>query len=97
VYRYSHAEGDRSGVVWLAAVEAGGWERREISGPTGTKFDNVELVEVDGDEDPDVVTTEQIEQLGVVWYENPSTGTAIVAPPLHAMRVRDPRVEGCAA
>jgi hypothetical protein len=61
VYSYSHAEGAISGVVWLAAVEAGGWERREISGPTGTKFDTVALVDVDGDEDLDVVTTEQIE------------------------------------
>jgi hypothetical protein len=31
VYSYSHAEGDLSGVVWLAATEGGGWERREIS------------------------------------------------------------------
>ena len=71
VFSYSHAEGDLSGVVWLAATGDGGWERREISGPAGTKFDNVELVDVDGDEDLDVVTTEQIEQLGIVWYENP--------------------------
>jgi hypothetical protein len=76
VYSYSHAEGDLSGVVWLAAKEGGGWERREVSGPSGTKFDNVELVDVDGDEDPDVVTTEQIEQLGIVWYENPTLAPA---------------------
>jgi hypothetical protein len=72
VYSYSHAEGDLSGVVWLAATEGGGWERREISGSAGTKFDNVELVDIDSDQDLDVVTTEQIEQLGIVWYENPT-------------------------
>jgi hypothetical protein len=97
VYSYSHAEGAISGVVWLAAVGAGGWERREISGPTGTKFDNVELVDVDGDEDLDVVTTEQIEQLGVVWYENPSTAQPSSHHRSTAMRVRNPRVGGCAA
>jgi hypothetical protein len=32
----------------------------------------VELLDVDGDQDLDVVTTEQIEQLGIVWYENPT-------------------------
>jgi hypothetical protein len=72
VYSYAHAEDELSGVVWLAATE-GGWERREISGPAGVKFDNVELVDIDGDHDLDVVTTEQIEQLGIVWYENPTT------------------------
>lgn len=71
VFSYSHAEGDLSGVVWSAATE-NGWERREISGSPGTKYDNVELVDLDGDGDLDVVTSEQIEQLGVIWYENPT-------------------------
>jgi hypothetical protein len=77
VYSYSHAPEELSGVVWLAAAE-GGWARREISGPAGVKFDNVELVDIDidididGDHDLDVMTTEQIEQLGIVWYENPT-------------------------
>jgi hypothetical protein len=30
---------------------------------------------MDGDGDLDVVTTEQIEQLGIVWYENPLSPT----------------------
>jgi hypothetical protein len=71
VFSYSHAEGDLSGVVWLAAV-GGVWERGEISGPAGTKFDNVELTDMDGDGDLDAVTSEQVEQLGVIWYENPA-------------------------
>jgi hypothetical protein len=72
VFSYSHADGDLSGVVWLARVDGDQWERREISGPAGTKFDNVELYDVDGDGDLDAITTEQIEQLGIVWYENPT-------------------------
>jgi hypothetical protein len=69
-FSYSHAEGSLSGVVWLEATGPGTWERNEISGPAGTKYDNVELYDMDGDGDLDAVTSEQIEQLGVVWYEN---------------------------
>jgi hypothetical protein len=72
VFSYSHADGDLSGVVWLAEAGDASWPRREISGPDGTKFDNLDLFDVDGDQDLDVVTSEQVEQLGVVWYENPT-------------------------
>jgi hypothetical protein len=71
VFSYSHAEGDLSGVVWLSAGSQS-WERNEVSGPAGTKYDNVELYDMDGDGDLDAVTSEQIEQLGVIWYENPA-------------------------
>jgi hypothetical protein len=74
VLGYSHAEGELSGVVWLTYGPDGTWRRGEISGAPGTKFDNVELEDVDGDGDLDVVTSEQIEQVGVVWYENPTRG-----------------------
>jgi len=78
-FSYSHAEGDLSGVVWLSSGPDRSWERREISGPPGTKFDNVELHDVDGDGDLDAVTTEQREQLGIVWYENPGVDPARAA------------------
>lgn len=42
-----------------------------ISGKAGTKFDRLELVDLDGDGDLDVLTTEEKEGLGVIWYENP--------------------------
>jgi len=78
-FSYSHADGELSGVVWLRNDGAGGWERGEISGPDGTKYDNLVLHDVDGDGDLDVVTSEHIsntappaEQLGVIWYANPS-------------------------
>jgi hypothetical protein len=72
VFSYSHADGALSGVAWLAAKPDGTWQRGEISGPAGTKYDNVVLEDVDRDGDLDAVTSEQIEQLGVIWYENPT-------------------------
>jgi hypothetical protein len=74
VLTFSHAFDALSGVVWLRAPN---WERGEISGPDGEKFDNLALVDVDCDGDLDVVTNEQgrkgdktVIQLGNVWYEN---------------------------
>jgi hypothetical protein len=74
VLSHSHADGDLSGVVWLAAQQDGSWLRGEVSGSPGTKYDNVSLEDVDLDGDLDIVTSEQIDQLGVVWYENPTAG-----------------------
>ena len=47
------------------------WQEHDISGPEGVKFDRIELVDMDADGDPDVLTCEEIEDLGVFWYENP--------------------------
>jgi len=47
------------------------WQRFDIGGPAGTKFDRIELIDLDGDGDLDVLTCEEIDQLGVFWYENP--------------------------
>ena len=43
----------------------------DIAGPPGTKFDRMELVDLDLDGDLDVITCEEAENLGVIWYENP--------------------------
>ena len=67
---------DLSGVLWLKGPT---WERGEISGVEGIKYDNLELFDVDGDGDLDVITSEQgmagttpaADKLGVVWYANP--------------------------
>ena len=48
-----------------------GWSGHPISGPKGTKYDLVELIDLDGDGDLDVLTCEEVENLGVFWYENP--------------------------
>lgn len=42
-----------------------------IGGPEGVKFDRIELLDIDGDHDLDVLTCEEVDNLGVVWYENP--------------------------
>jgi len=43
-----------------------------VSGPEGVKYDLVALVDLDGDGDLDVITTEETANLGVIWYENPT-------------------------
>ena len=42
-----------------------------LSGSDGTKHDLVALVDLDGDGDLDAITTEEVNNLGVIWYENP--------------------------
>jgi hypothetical protein len=75
----------KSGVFWLQSDGMGGYNRGEISGDDGDKYDNVVIHDMDGDGDPDVVTTEQHETnppsnntqaghgtgQGLEWYENP--------------------------
>jgi hypothetical protein len=71
------ATGDKSGVAWFTsdkrgdARQAGGWSMHDISGAAGTKFDRMEVVDLDDDGDLDVITCEEAENLGVIWYENP--------------------------
>lgn len=60
----------RTGVYWLRNT-GGGWARGEVSGSEGSKFDNLILADVDDDGDLDVIDSEQVDQLGVVWFENP--------------------------
>ncbi|MCY4187270.1 MAG: hypothetical protein OXD30_02175, partial [Bryobacterales bacterium] len=48
------------------------WMATDVSGPDGAKFDRVELVDLDGDGDLDILTCEEADQLGIVWYENPA-------------------------
>jgi hypothetical protein len=65
------ATGNKSGVAWFDREGPNGWKIRDISGPAGTKFDRMELVDLDADGDLDVITCEEAENLGVIWYENP--------------------------
>jgi hypothetical protein len=67
----------KSGVVCLKPANK--WQDtsvtdHEISGPAGIKFDRIELLDIDGDGDLDVLTCEERHEkrgLGVFWYENP--------------------------
>ena len=65
---------NQSGVRWLSRDTSalGRWRDHEISGTAGTKFDRLELVDLDEDGDLDVLTCEETENLGVIWYENPA-------------------------
>ncbi len=70
----------RTGLFWMSRDGA---DPVSISGPEGFIFDVIELIDLDGDGDLDVVTIEQNDpeygrqkikglELGVVWYENPA-------------------------
>ena len=73
VFSCEGARGELSGVGWISrsAASPTTWVDHDISGREGTKFDLVELLDVDADGDLDVLTCEEGENLGVIWYENP--------------------------
>jgi len=67
-----HAAPPLSGVF---AMDQAGENVIDISGPVGIKFDRMELIDLDGDGDLDVLTCEERHNdrgLGVIWYENPT-------------------------
>jgi hypothetical protein len=67
------ATGELSGVFWLRArAQAQDWESIDIGGPQGVKFDRIECLDLDEDGDLDLVTCEEQDNLGVIWYENPT-------------------------
>lgn len=68
------ANGDLEGVIWLEQTSGRQWKQRPLGGPEGTKFDMIRTLDMDGDNDPDVITCEEKDGLGVIWYENPRFG-----------------------
>ena len=72
IFSCEHADGARSGLRWLNRV-SDEWVSQEIGGPEGIKFDQILLYDVDQDGDDDVLCCEERDQLGVIWYENPTT------------------------
>ena len=65
------ATGDKSGVFYLKQVD-GKWEPHDIGGPKGLKYDRIELLDLDGDGDLDLLTCEERDFNAVLWYENPA-------------------------
>lgn len=70
-----HAAG-KVGVGWLEApadLRRPDWKLHDISGVReGAKFDLIQMLDLDGDGDLDLLTCEERENLGVIWYENPT-------------------------
>lgn len=70
----TNSQKDKPGVAWIRMLpdsDPKDWQAHDISGLEGKKFDRIELIDLDGDGDLDVLTCEEIDNLGVVWYENP--------------------------
>jgi hypothetical protein len=44
----------------------------DLGGPQGFKFDRIEMIDLDADGDLDLLTCEEHDNLGVIWYENPA-------------------------
>jgi len=75
VFSCEHAKPPLSGVMWLSCRNSPmdpEWQAHDISGPEGVKFDLVVPLDLDGDGDLDVLTSEETDNLGVIWYENPA-------------------------
>lgn len=51
---------------------AGSWRSTDLGGPAGSKFDLIEPLDLDNDGDLDLITCEEVSNLGVIWYENPA-------------------------
>lgn len=79
VHSFEKADGEIEGVFWLSYNNAptdSEWNWHKVSGSIGIKYDRVELIDLDGDGDLDVLSCEEnygvdSKGLGVIWYENP--------------------------
>lgn len=70
----SEAQRERDDMIAVAWKEnaTDGWIDHAISNQQGRKFDRLEMIDLDGDGDLDLITCEEVHDLGVFWYENPS-------------------------
>jgi hypothetical protein len=75
IFSCESAAAPRHGLMWLSSdgpPHAGAWRAHDVSGTDGVKHDLIALIDLDDDGDRDAVTTEEVKNLGVIWYENPS-------------------------
>ena len=75
VFSCESATGELSGVGLLRHAgdpTAARWDAQDVAGAEGVKFNRVELTDLDQDGDLGILTSEQGDLLGVLWYENPT-------------------------
>ncbi len=74
-----HAQG-KHGAYWLQCEplkDPAAYTLHPISGKErGVKYDLIELIDLNGDGWLDVLTCEERDNLGVIWYENPARPTS---------------------
>ncbi len=51
-------------------IHEGPWTIEDIGGTEGKKFDRIELLDLTGNGLPDILTCEEVTNIGVFWYEN---------------------------
>lgn len=97
VYSCGNASPPKRGIVWLKPHRHQGkvhWTSQELSGPEGIKFDRIELLDLDGDSDLDVLTCEERHHgrgLGVIWFENPFGDNQAPSPQPSVRQMFSPR------
>jgi hypothetical protein len=88
LFTCENATGEREGALWLEQQPNRSWRQHNLGGPEGVKFDLLQTLDLDQDVDLDVVTCEERDLLGLIWYENPLTARAKTQP---APRNQTPR------
>ena len=76
VFSCEGAKAPLSGTRWLSFKDSPfekSWISHEIAGTRGLKYDRIVPYDVDGDGDLDILCCEERNQLGVFWYQNPTT------------------------
>lgn len=72
---FTTEKAEQHGVMWITYKEhptERQWQAHPIADERGIKFDRIELIDLDNDGDLDLLTCEERDNLGVIWYENPT-------------------------